>query len=72
MKVYRLIRVLHHIGFKIPSDLWQLKNKQYFSKSNGCWLPIDQMDIFHVIRALANVNKTNERNNNERDDRRYG
>ncbi len=70
MKVYRLIRVLHHIGFKVPSDLWQLKDKQYYSASNGCWLPIEQMDIFHVIRALAKTQKKG--NVNERDNRRYG
>ena len=72
MKVYRLIRILHHLGIKIPSDLWQLKDKHYFSNSNRCWLPIEQMDIFHVIRALAKINKKYERNDNERDDRRYG
>ena len=71
MTVYRLIRILHHLGIKVPSDLWQLKGN-YFSNSNNTWIPIVQMDIFHVIRALAKTQRPKRKEEDDNEYRRYG
>tara|TARA_B100000029_G_scaffold480583_1_gene528738 strand:- start:87 stop:329 length:243 start_codon:yes stop_codon:yes gene_type:complete len=52
MIVSELMKGLHHMGVKIPSDCWHLQD-EYFSNSENEYLVIENMDIFHVLRAFA-------------------
>ena len=52
MDINNLIKSIHHMGISVPSDMWNI-NEEYFSHSKGEFIPVKDMNIFHVIRSFC-------------------
>ena len=52
MIIKELMKALHHMGIKVPSDCWHLQS-EYFSGSKQEYIPVENMDIFHLLRAFS-------------------
>ena len=40
------------MGISVPSDMWNI-DEEYFSHSKGEYIPVKNMNIFHVIRSFC-------------------
>ncbi len=52
MNINNLIKSIHHMGISVPSDMWNI-DEEYFSHSKGEYIPVKDMNIFHVIRSFC-------------------
>ena len=52
MDINNLIKSIHHMGISVPSDMWNI-DEEYFSNSKGEYIPVKDMNIFHVIRSFC-------------------
>ena len=52
MNINNLIKSIHHMGISVPSDMWNI-DEEYFSHSKGEYIPVKNMNIFHVIRSFC-------------------
>ncbi len=52
MDINNLIKSIHHMGISVPSDMWNI-DEEYFSHSKGEYIPVKNMNIFHVIRSFC-------------------
>lgn len=59
MQVEKMIKFMYHSGYKIPSDMWYIDEK-YFSTSKAQYIPIQKMDIFHVLRAFCKKTRNDD------------
>ena len=55
MKIHRLVQMLGLINEsgRLASDMYDLNNKEYYSKSENKYIPISHMDFQHLVRAFV-------------------
>ena len=55
MKIHRVVQMLGltQESGRLASDMYDLNNKEYYSKSEGKYIPISHMDFQHLIRAFV-------------------
>ena len=58
MKIHRLVQMLGLINEsgRLASDMYDLNNKEYYSKSENKYIPISHMDFQHMVRAFVKQN----------------
>ena len=49
-----MIKGFHHMGIKVPTDMWH-PEEQYFSTSKGEYIMVENMDIFHIVRSFCKL-----------------
>ena len=52
MKIKKLIELLEVIEGKLPQDMYELGS---YTRQNGGWIGIDDMDFIHVMRAFEKM-----------------
>ena len=52
MKIKKLIKLLGVIEGKLPQDMYELGS---YTKQNGSWVGIDDMDFIHLMRAFQKI-----------------
>tara|TARA_R100000234_G_scaffold119421_1_gene102295 strand:+ start:185 stop:730 length:546 start_codon:yes stop_codon:yes gene_type:complete len=52
MKIKKLIELLEVIEGKLPQDMYELGS---YTRQNGGWVGIDDMDFIHVMRAFEKM-----------------
>ena len=59
MKIHRLVQMLGLINEsgRLASDMYDLNNKEYYSKSENKYIPISHMDFQHMVRAFKKAIK---------------
>ena len=67
MKIHRLVQMLGLINEsgRLASDMYDLNNKEYYSKSEGKYIPISHMDFQHLVRAFVKQNDEDIRNDTQ-------
>ena len=55
MKIHRLVQMLGLINEsgRLASDMYDLNDKEYYSKAEDKFIPISHMDFQHLIRAFV-------------------
>ena len=59
MKIHRLVQMLGLINEsgRLASDMYDLNDKEYYSKAENKYIPISHMDFQHLIRAFIKQNE---------------
>ena len=57
MKIKKLIELLEVIEGKLPRDMYELGS---YTKQNGGWIGMDDMDFIHVMRAFEKMQDTTQ------------
>ena len=67
MKIHRLVQMLGLINEsgRLASDMYDLNNKEYYSKSENKYIPISHMDFQHMVRAFVKQNDEDIRNDTQ-------
>ena len=57
MKIHRLVQMLGLINEsgRLASDMYDLNDKEYYSKAEGKFIPISHMDFQHMVRAFVKL-----------------
>ena len=65
MKIHRLVQLLGLTkeSGRLASDMYDLNDKEYYSKAENKYIPISHMDFQHLIRAFIKQNDTIEEKN---------
>ena len=60
MKIHRLVQLLGLTkeSGRLASDMYDLNDKEYYSKVENKYIPISHMDFQHLIRAFIKQNDT--------------
>ena len=58
MKIHRVVQMLGLINEsgRLASDMYDLNNKEYYSKAESKYIPISHMDFQHMVRAFVKQN----------------
>ena len=67
MKIHRLVQMLGLINEsgRLASDMYELNDKEYYSKSENKYIPISHMDFQHLVRAFVKQNDEDIRNDTQ-------
>lgn len=57
MKIHRLVQMLGLINEsgRLASDMYDLNDKEYYSKAEDKFIPISHMDFQHMVRAFVKL-----------------
>ena len=57
MKIHRLVQMLGLINEsgRLASDMYNLNDKEYYSKAEDKFIPISHMDFQHMVRAFVKL-----------------
>ena len=58
MKIHRVVQMLGltQESGRLASDMYDLNDKEYYSKAEGKYIPISHMDFQHLVRAFVKQN----------------
>jgi len=67
MKVHRVVQMLGltQESGRLASDMYDLNDKEYYSKAEGKYIPISHMDFQHLVRAFVKQNDEDIRNDTQ-------
>ena len=67
MKIHRVVQMLGLINEsgRLASDMYDLNNKEYYSKAESKYIPISHMDFQHMVRAFVKQNDEDIRNDTQ-------
>ena len=67
MKVHRVVQMvgLTNETGRLASDMYDLNNKEYYSKAEGKYIPISHMEFQHMVRAFVKQNDEDIRNDTQ-------
>ena len=67
MKVHRVVQMvgLTNETGRLASDMYDLNDKEYYSKAEGKYIPISHMDFQHLVRAFVKQNDEDIRNDTQ-------
>ena len=57
MKIHRVVQMLGLINEsgRLASDMYELNDKEYYSKAEGKFIPISHMEFQHMVRAFVKL-----------------
>ncbi len=67
MKIHRVVQMLGltQESGRLASDMYDLNDKEYYSKAEGKYIPISHMDFQHLVRAFVKQNDEDIRNDTQ-------